>query len=111
MDCCWIYSMTRINTRVPVGANTANGPTWNLNNRQYTEKFQMKKNELADRQFCHIGKFTGQSSTGMICKCICIEDCCQIQITAAQWSSGMIPASGAGGPGFKSRLSPGFFLL
>ena len=24
----------------------------------------------------------------------------------AQWSSGMIPASGAGGPGFKSRLSP-----
>ena len=42
MDCCWIYSMTRINTRVPVGANTANGPTWNLNNRQYTEKLQMK---------------------------------------------------------------------
>ena len=26
----------------------------------------------------------------------------------AQWSSGMIPASGAGGPGFKSRLSPNF---
>ena len=26
--------------------------------------------------------------------------------SAAQWSSGMIPASGAGGPGFKSRLSP-----
>ena len=26
--------------------------------------------------------------------------------TSAQWSSGMIPASGAGGPGFKSRLSP-----
>ena len=24
----------------------------------------------------------------------------------AQWSRGMIPASGAGGPGFKSRLSP-----
>ena len=28
------------------------------------------------------------------------------QTTSAQWSSGMIPASGAGGPGFKSRLSP-----
>ena len=31
-------------------------------------------------------------------------------IIAAQWSSGMIPASGAGGPGFKSRLSPKFLL-
>ena len=29
--------------------------------------------------------------------------------SAAQWSSGMIPASGAGGPGFKSRLSSIFF--
>ena len=28
----------------------------------------------------------------------------------AQWSSGMIPASGAGGPGFKSRLSPKQFF-
>ena len=28
----------------------------------------------------------------------------------AQWSSGMIPASGAGGPEFKSRLSPIFFI-
>ena len=36
---------------------------------------------------------------------------CNTQITVAQWSSGMIPASGAGGPGFKSRLSPRFFLL
>ena len=26
--------------------------------------------------------------------------------TMAQWSSGMIPASGAGGPGFDSLLSP-----
>ena len=35
-----------------------------------------------------------------------------IQVQAlAQWSNGMIPASGAGGPGFKSRLSPFFHLL
>ena len=30
--------------------------------------------------------------------------------SVAQWSSGMIPASGAGGPGFKSRLSPKLLL-
>ena len=29
-------------------------------------------------------------------------------ITVATWSSGMIPASGAGGPGFNSRSGPNF---
>ena len=33
------------------------------------------------------------------------------RIRMAQWSSGMIPASGAGGPGFKSRLSPDYFAV
>ena len=32
-------------------------------------------------------------------------------LTAAQWSRGMIPALGAGGPGFKSRLSPIIFFI
>ena len=45
-------------------------------------------------------------SRGMICKWISIQNPCNIEIIVAQWSSGMIPASGAGGPGFKSRLSP-----
>ena len=33
-----------------------------------------------------------------------------VKSSVAQWSSGMIPASGAGGPGFKSRLSPKLLL-
>ena len=32
-------------------------------------------------------------------------------LTAAKWSRGMIPALGAGGPGFKSRLSPILFTF
>lgn len=31
-------------------------------------------------------------------------------ITVATWSSGMIPASGAGGPGFNSRSGPYFYI-
>ena len=31
-------------------------------------------------------------------------------LSPAQWSRGMIPALGAGGPGFKSRLSPRIVL-
>ena len=46
----------------------------------------------------------------MICKWISIQNSCKKQIRVAQWSSGMIPASGAGGPGFKSRLSPNILL-
>jgi hypothetical protein len=29
----------------------------------------------------------------------------------AKWSRGMIPALGAGGPGFKSRFGPLFFFI
>ena len=47
--------------------------------------------------------------SGVICKRIFIENPSNEFIIAAQWSSGMIPASGAGGPGFKSRLSPKIF--
>ena len=36
---------------------------------------------------------------------------CLLQYQMACWSSGMIPASGAGGPGFDSQTSPTFFRL
>ena len=31
-------------------------------------------------------------------------------LSKAKWSRGMIPALGAGGPGFKSRFGPQFFM-
>ena len=57
------------------------------------------------------GWSNGQMPNGSLVKYydfkrISIETPSIMEITAAQWSSGMIPASGAGGPGFKSRLSP-----
>ena len=54
------------------------------------------------------GPVNGQRSSRMIYKLIFTENLSIKQIRVAQWSSGMIPASGAGGPGFKSRLSPIF---
>jgi hypothetical protein len=35
---------------------------------------------------------------------------CEKNFSVARWSSGMIPVSGAGGPGFESRSSPEYIL-
>ena len=53
----------------------------------------------------------GNGPISVICKWISIQISCKKQIRVAQWSSGMIPASGAGGPGFKSRLSPRILFI
>ena len=57
------------------------------------------------------GPVNGQRSSRMIYKLIFTENLSIKQIRVAQWSSGMIPASGAGGPGFKSRLSPRILVI
>ena len=47
----------------------------------------------------------------LVAKQKCSEYLLKKNYSVAQWSRGMIPALGAGGPGFKSRLSPSQFLF
>ncbi len=45
----------------------------------------------------------------VLCECGCVMnmgDCFPAVYPVGDWSSGMIPALGAGGPGFESRFGP-----
>ena len=75
----------------------------------YTTRPMLLRTHVRQECLCQIPKAT-RASTRQISK----KYFFQIQksdIDEALWSSGMIPASGAGGPGFDPRQSPSFLSL